>query len=230
MSIESFAVAVQVWSRVVFAAAVLLLCSTSPADAARPHPHPLSIADARELPLGTRVTLTGTVSTPSGAFASSFFDFGFGLQDHSAGIYISVQTDLALAPQDAVRVTGTLADSYGLLVVLVDDPDDIDACGRAARVEPRRLKTSAVGESSEGLLVSVKGTITEAPSSDLPYGYKFAVDDGSGTLQIFVNLETGIDVTTLSLGQRVSVTGFSSQFDDHYEIDPRSPSDIHVLR
>jgi hypothetical protein len=26
----------------------------------------------------------------------------------------------------------------------------------------------------------------------------------------------------------VRVTGFSSQFDTHYEIDPRSPSDIAV--
>jgi DNA/RNA endonuclease YhcR with UshA esterase domain len=29
-------------------------------------------------------------------------------------------------------------------------------------------------------------------------------------------------------GQTVSVTGFSSQFDTHYEIDPRSPDDIEV--
>jgi DNA/RNA endonuclease YhcR with UshA esterase domain len=87
-----------------------------------------------------------------------------------------------------------------------------------------------VGESTEGLLVSVKATIVEAPTSDLPYGYKFFVDDGSGELQIFVNVETGIDVTTLVSGQRVTVTGFSSQFEDHYEIDPRSPSDVVVVR
>ena len=68
--------------------------------------------------------------------------------------------------------------------------------------------------------------ITQAPSSDLPYGYKFAVDDGSGEVQIFVNVQTGIDVSHLVLDQLVSVTGFSSQFETHYEIDPRRPADI----
>ncbi|HEX6239890.1 MAG TPA: DNA-binding protein, partial [Polyangiales bacterium] len=62
----------------------------------------------------------------------------------------------------------------------------------------------------------------------LPYGYKFAVDDGSGEVLIFVNLETEIDVTRLAPGQRVKVTGFSSQFDDHYEIDPRDADDVVV--
>jgi len=192
--------------------------------------HVCTIGEARHLPLGTRVTVDGSVSTPSGAFASSFFDVGFGLQDRSAGIYVSLQIDLHLAPGDHVRVTGNLVDSYGLLILVPDGPDDVERCGHGAPPAPRRVRTGGVGESTEGLLVSVKATIVEAPTSDLPYGYKFFVDDGSGELQIFVNVETGIDVTTLASGQRITVTGFSSQFEDHYEIDPRSPGDIVVLR
>ena len=126
-------------------------------------------------------------------------------------------------------MTGTLADSFGLLILLVDDEADVAACGRGGPLVARRLATSAVGEASEGLLVTVKGTITRGPEDDLPYGYKFFVDDGSGELSIFVNLQTGIDVATLAPGQRVMVTGFSSQFDDHYEIDPRSAADVRVL-
>jgi DNA/RNA endonuclease YhcR with UshA esterase domain len=67
-------------------------------------------------------------------------------------------------------------------------------------------------------------------SADLPFGYKFAVDDGSGPLQVFVNLQTGIDPGVVTAGSQVSVTGFSSQFDTHYEIDPRFPRDVVVLR
>ena len=81
---------------------------------------------------------------------------------------------------------------------------------------------------TEGLLVKVVGTITQAPVNDLPFGFIFFVDDGSGEVQIFVNVQTGIDVSGLSVGQLVSVTGFSSQFDTHYEIDPRLPADIVV--
>ena len=61
---------------------------------------------------------------------------------------------------------------------------------------------------------------------DLPYGYQVILDDGSGAVQVFVYASTGIDVSSLAVGQRVRVIGFSSQFDTHYEINPRTPADI----
>lgn len=228
MRVETTRMAVPVWAVASFAVLAVLMWSPSEVSAAPPQR--LSIAEARALPLGTKVTVEGTVSTPSGSFASSFFDQGFGLQDRSAGIYVSLQTELGLSPRDHARVTGTLADSFGLLILLVDDEEDVEACGRSGPLVVRRVATSAVAESTEGLLVAVKGTITRGPENDLPYGYKLFVDDGSGELSIFINLETGIDVTAFAPGQRVSITGFSSQFDDHYEIDPRFAADIRVLR
>jgi len=168
------------------------------------------------------------VTTPSGAFESSFFDKGFGLQDKSAGIYVSLQSDLGVAPRRQARVTGTLQDSFGLLILVPGDPSDAKLHGAGPKVNAQWVTTGAVGEATEGRIVRVVGTITQAPTSDLPFGYKFFVDDGSGELQIFVNTQTGIDLSGLAAGQTVSVTGFSSQFDTHYEIDPRFPSDIAV--
>lgn len=195
---------------------------------ARPN-HAISIAVARGLPLGSRVTVDGTVTTPSGAFASSFFDAGFGMQDDRAGIYVSLQSDVHVVPGDRVRVTGVLADSYGLLVLLPDVPGDVARRGHERPPEARRVATGAVGEGTEGLLVSVRATITRAPAADDDFGFKLFVDDGSGELQIFVNLQTGIDVATLAVGQKVKITGFSSQFDVDYEIDPRFPHDVVSL-
>ena len=63
------------------------------------------------MPLGTVVTVDGSVTTPSGAFESSTFDKGFGLQDRGAGIYVSVAVDPHLLPRTQVRVTGELRDS-----------------------------------------------------------------------------------------------------------------------
>jgi hypothetical protein len=206
-------------------AAALLLFGAATAQAA---PHVISIAQARALPPGTVVTVDGSVTTPSGAFESSFFDKGFGLQDRTAGIYVSLQTDLGVAPRRQARVTGTLQDSFGLLILVPNDPSDVKLHGAGPRVEPQWVATGGVGEATEGRLVRVVGTITQAPTSDLPFGYKFFVDDGSGELQIFINTQTGIDVSGLAAGQTVSVTGFSSQFDTHYEIDPRFPADIVV--
>lgn len=198
------------------------------AVSAQAAPHAISIAQARLLPLGTEVTVDGSVTTPSGAFASSFFDQGFALQDPSAGIYVSLQTNLGVAPRRQARVTGTLQDSYGLLLLVPSDDSDVKLHGKGPKVAPQFFLTGAISEATEGLLVTVVGVITQAPSSDLPYGYKFFVDDGSGELQIYINLETGIDLSGLAVGQLVRVTGFSSQFDTHYEIDPRGPSDIAV--
>ena len=209
------------------APALLLAFVSASANAA---PQVISIAEARALPSGTVVTVDGSVTTPSGAFYSSFFDYGFGLQDKSGGIFISQPTtDPGVAPRRQARVTGTLQDNgFGLLILVPSDPSDVKLHGAGPRVRAQWVTTGGVGESTEGRLVRVVGTITQAPSSDLPYGYKFFVDDGSGELQIFVNTQTGIDLSDLTVGQTVSVTGFSSQFDTHYEIDPRFPADISI--
>ena len=173
--------------RMLLAAALFLAALSAHAAAAKV----ISIAEARSLPLGTVVTVDGSVTTPSGAFESSFFDEGFGLQDKSAGIYVSLQTDLGVAPRRQARVTGTLQDSFGLLILVPADPSDVKVHGAGPKVRPKWVATGSVGEATEGRIVRVVGTITQAPASDLPYGYKFFVDDGSGELQIFVNIQTG---------------------------------------
>lgn len=206
---------------------LLLLGSVALApSAAAARPHVVPIATARTLPLGTVVTVDGSATTPSGAFESSTFDKGFGLQDRRAGIYVSVAVDPHITPRTRVRVTGELRDSFGLLVLAVTDPAMVKPHGKGPKIRPEPRATGAVNEASEGRLVRVVATITQAPVSDLPFGHIFHVDDGSGDLTVFVNTQTNIDLSGLSVGQTVSVTGFSGQFDTHYEINPRFPSDI----
>jgi hypothetical protein len=191
--------------------------------------HTISIAEARALPSGTVVTVDGSVTTPSGAFFSSFFDNGFGLQDWSGGIYVSLQPNLNVAPRRQARVTGTLQDNgFGLLLLVPSSPSDVKLHGAGPRVAPRFVTTGGVNESTEGLLVQVVGTVTQPVEDDTPFGYKIFVDDGSGELTIFVNTQTGIDVSGFAVGQTLSVTGFSGQFETHYEIDPRFPADIVI--
>src|SRR3954464_7223354 len=110
-------------------AALLLAFAALAAHASPPALHVISIAQARALPLGTVVTVDGSVTTPSGAFYSSFFDNGFGLQDRSAGIFISQQTDPGVAPRRQARVTGTLQSSAGLLILVPTDPSNVKLHG-----------------------------------------------------------------------------------------------------
>lgn len=58
--------------------------------------------------------------------------------------------------------------------------------------------------------------------NDLPFGFIIIVNDGSGEVNVFVAASTGIDVSGLSQGDAIEVTGFSGQFADHFEVDPRA--------
>jgi DNA/RNA endonuclease YhcR with UshA esterase domain len=155
----------------------------------------------------------GSVTVASGAFNSSTGDQGFAIQDHTGG--------------KQVHVTGQLADSSGLLVLT--DVTDTKAHGSGPKVQPLPVATGAVGEATEGKLVRITGAITQPVFDDSPFGFIIFIDDGSGEVHSFVSASTGIDVSGLSPGQTIEVTGFSGQFADHYEVDPRTQADIKVL-
>jgi hypothetical protein len=218
------------YSSLLFAASLCLLSAITYPVIAAPADRVIPIAEARKLAPGAKVTIDGSVSTPSGAFESSFSDKGFGLQDRSAGIYISTPTNLNIAPPKRVRVSGVLKDQSGLLVVVPTDATAVKVGGDGPKIGPKLIKTNKVGEATEGWIVRVVGKVSQAPASDGPYGFKFSVSDGSGEALIFVNVQTGIAMSGLNVGQAVSVTGFSSQYDTHYEIDPRSPADITAAK
>jgi len=126
-------------------------------------------------------------------------------------------------------VTGTLADTVlpGLLVLV--NVTEVKAHGSGPKVRPLPVATGDVSDETEGTLVRVTGTITQPIVNDLPFGFIVVVNDGSGEVNIFVCASTGIDVSGLSPGQTIELTGFSGQFADHYEVDPRTQADIKVL-
>jgi DNA/RNA endonuclease YhcR with UshA esterase domain len=192
-------------------------------------PPVISIAEARGLALGTVITIDGSVTVPPGAFTSSTFDQGFAIQDHTGGIYVSVPDNPGFGLRQQVRVTGELADTVlpGLLVLI--HVTDIKAHGSGPKVQALPVATGVVGEGTEGKLVRIRGTITQPIFDDLPYGFIIFVNDGSGEVHSFVCASTGIDVSGLSQGQTVEVTGFSGQYANDYEVDPRTQDDIIVL-
>jgi hypothetical protein len=187
------------------------------------------IAEARSLPLGTIVTVDGVVTVPSSKFSSSTFDEGFAIQDRTGGIYVSVPDNLGLVLRQQVRVTGKLSDGIlpGLLVLV--DVTEVKFIGTGPKVPPLPVATGDVGEATEGKLVKITGTITQPIVNDLPFGFIIFVNDGSGEVHSFVCASTGINVSGLSQGQTVEITGFSGQFASDYEVDPRSQEDIRII-
>jgi len=210
---------------------VTLLITTFavPISPQSPDPKTITIAEARSLPLGTVVTIDGVVTVPSGAFSSSTFDQGFAIQDRTGGIYVSTPNNLGFGLRQQVRVTGKLADTVlpGLLVLV--DVTETKAHGSGPKVQPAPVATGDVGEATEGSLVTITGTITQPIVNDLPFGFIVFVNDGSGEVHAFVCASTGIDVSGLSPGQTVEITGFSGEFAGSFEVDPRIQSDIRVI-
>ena len=204
--------------------------ATNAMDAAH-EPRPMDIGAARALPLGTVVTVEGSVTVPSGLLSSGgTLDQGFAIQDRTGGIYVSVATNLGLTLRQRVLVTGQLAQANGFLILVPASTGDVmEIHGRGPVVRPLWLRTGSVGPANQGLLVRVVGTITQPLAPDPPFGIQVVVDDGSGPLRIFVNTSTGIDVSGLAPGQLLSVTGLSDEFDTP-EIDPRFQSDLRQPR
>ena len=187
---------------------------------------------ARALPLGSVVTVEGRVTTPPGAFRSSTEDEGFAVEDASgAGLYVRTSLRTALRVGRRARVTGRLEESNGKLVLVPADARGIEPLGRGvAPLRPQRFSTREIGEATEGRLVRVAGVVSKAVQDDAPYGFRFFMDDGTGEVQVFVSASTKISRAGLRPGRRVSATGFSGQYKDTYEVEPRFASDISFRR
>jgi DNA/RNA endonuclease YhcR with UshA esterase domain len=189
----------------------------------------ISIAEARRSALGTTVTVEGAVTVPSGTFKSSISDEGFAVQDKSGGIYVRMSVNLALSVNERVRVTGRLAEKNGLLAIVPESVDAVRKIGRSSDVAPQKVSTGKINETTEGRLVRVKGMITRALVPDAPYGTRVFINDGTGEIQVYVSASAKIDLSRLHPGQRVRVVGFSGQYQDHYEVEPRFQADILPL-
>ena len=210
--------------RISLFAALLLACQIAAGA------QTISIADARNLPLGTVVTVEGSVTVPSGSFTSSTFDQGFAIQDETAGIYVSTADNSGLNFHHRVRVTGTLDDDgFGLLVLRPASEADVVKISGAIQIVPAPVATGDVSEATEGLLIEVEGTITRGPTDDLPFGFSVFIDDGSGETQIFIPATTGVNpfnIPWVTVGNTIRVTGFSGEFDGQFEVLPRFHGDI----
>ncbi len=199
-----------------------------PICAAAAGPNYIPIVTARVQAQGTTVAVMGLVTVPSGDFRSSSGDEGFAIQDQTAGIWISVKKNLKFKVGQRVLVTGILGQSFGKLQIVPNGPADVEALpGMKLRVA-----TGQVGTATLGYLISVEGTITQdGVVTDLPYGYKVFLNDGSGVTQVFLSASTNIDPRApyLRPGRQLRATGFGSQYDTTYEIEPRNRRDLESI-
>ena len=201
---------------------------TVPVCAAAAGPNYIPIVTARAQAQGTTVAVMGLVTVPSGDFRSSSGDEGFAIQDQTAGIWISVKTNLKFKVGQRVLVSGILGQSFEKLQIVPNSLADVEALpGVKLRVATGQVRTATLG-----YLISVEGTVTQdGVVTDLPYGYKVFLNDGSGVVQVFLSASTNIGPRTpyLKPGRQLRVTGFGSQYNTTYEIEPRDRRDLEPI-
>ena len=210
--------------------ACLVLASCAAPSSDNGQSNTTSILQVRARDNGTQVSVDGYVTVAPGTFVSAMDDEGFALQDDTGGIYVKLADKLDFGVGTHVRVTGTLNEESQLRI-LESDPASVETLSGTRLFTPRDVTTGGVGDSTEGLLVRVSGTVTQTFVDDSPYGYKLYFNDGSGEVQIFVHASAGFDPAALraiTLGQHLQVTGFSSRYETVYELAPRQPDDLVV--
>jgi len=200
----------------------------SPSGAPSATPDPVaSIADARALPDGSRVTVEGVALT-----GGAFTDGGGYLADGSGGIAVLV-ADGTFPRGVLLRVSGELDDRYHQRTVRAVAADVL-VVAEAADPEAADVACGEIGEELEGRLVHVAGVITSAPSQ-LSNGVAFDLDDGSGAARLVVYDTTGIDTSPLARGTALELTGVVGQRDasgtgtEGYRLQPRDAGDILAL-
>lgn len=205
------------------ALALLAACGRDPAQL-------LTVSAARALPAGEQVTVEGQVTVAPGTFRSATGEEGFALQDDTGGLYVQLASRLDLTLGAHVRVRGTLAE-VAQQRVLTSDAASVQRLEGTRERSPQDTRTGEVREATEGLLVRVTAPVTRPLEEDLPYGYTLAVNDGSGEVRVFVHASAGFELErlrALDVGQRLQVTGLSTQNQSTYEVSPRQPSDVVV--
>lgn len=171
-----------------------------------------SIADARTQANGTTVTIKGIVA---GKLKNTI-----SVQDGTGGIAVR-PTSLNVEIGDEVTLKGKLADYRGLLQL--DGAQIIDKVAGVGAPTAKVVTGAEVAEANESQLVTIKNvalTNVQTGSGWANYtasdGSNFLVRDETNTLGLTVG-------TTYE-----SITGIIQQFDQDYQVIPRSVNDIVV--
>lgn len=173
---------------------------------------PISIGEARDKAIGEIVTVKGVVAANLKNTIS--------VQDGTGGIAVR-PTSLSLTVGDEVTLTGKLADYRGLLQL---DASTVVQKGTNVGAPIAKIVIGAeVNENVESQLVTVQNITLTSVSQGSGWA-NFIASDGTNFL---VRDETGTLGLTVDTAYE-SITGIVQQFDNDYQIIPRSTTDIVV--
>ncbi|HET7702082.1 MAG TPA: hypothetical protein VFK35_01685 [Candidatus Limnocylindrales bacterium] len=202
----------------------------TPRPSAMPTP-PLSIAAARELPVGRGVAVAGVVTAESGRLGTPPL---IAIQDGTAAIVVRLGTDQPRPSRGTwIGVSGTLADPYGQLEIRAVEA--IETGGATALPSPTPIDGATLGEPVEARLVRTEGTVDGRPMKAVSGDLAFDLMTAHGRVRVAADASAGLTVTSVVDGERLVVIGIAGQrasrkgAADGYRIWVRDRADVASL-
>ncbi|MFO7533971.1 MAG: lamin tail domain-containing protein, partial [Candidatus Limnocylindrales bacterium] len=217
----------------------------TPAPTPKPTPSPvptmtpppsgsMAISEARRRAIGSRVSVTGTVTVQPGRILG---DRTLVVQDAGGGIAVRVPIGYPhdeLSRGAILLISGSLADPYGNLEVRPEDPADLSVIGSGGLPEPIRVDSSGIGEAIEGSLAAITATLVDIDRSSSS-AISLTVRDERGDARVYAFAPVQLEAASLERGQRLRVTGIVGQrasrsgAPDGHRLWPRALADVVVL-
>lgn len=191
----------------------------------------IDIAEARELPEGTVVTVTGTVTNGQELGNIRYY------QD-ATGAFAAFSPDfVSIARHDSITLTGTISFFNGLKQL--SPVSSFTNHGPAeVQIEPTPMTLGQIGEETESLLVSVEACIFSDGGSTFTGNSTYNITSMGESLVVFVRVDNPL-VGTLIPVSPVDMVAISSQFSftgvGGYQLLPRdaddfsSPNPINII-
>lgn len=192
----------------------------------------ISIRDARSRPVGSSVTVTGIVSAEVGRIGSTSV---VALADASGGLLVRVPSGTALpARGSALEVSGPIAAPYGQLE-LRPLAAGVRESGTGQQPSPLPISAADLGEATEGRLVEIVGTATNAAKRSTTGDLSIDLRDPTGaTFRVMATAASGLVIADLPVGSPLRVVGIVGQRAsgigalDGYRIWLRDRADVRV--
>lgn len=190
----------------------------------------LRIAEARELPLGETVSVTGVVIDPGNNSSNNRV-----IYDGTAGIVVrsfdSGNESANLQQGDSIIVTGGL-EEYNNLLQIAKSPINITIVEQGVDLpEPKIIEISEVGEEFESQLIKIENVEFIETGNFMGGGASgnFTITDGENELIFRIGSSSHPLVGEPIPSDSYNITGFVGQFGNDYQISPRTLDDLELV-
>lgn len=192
-----------------------------------------TIADARTLPVGSKISVLGSVIAHPCEL--DLYGHEMVLSDGDAGIdvYMAFPARMScLIPRsEQIVVTGVISDHYGLRTIYPASNLDLTRHYQDPReIAPRKMRTGNVGENAESMLVTIQGKVSNGANGDTLW-----VNDGTGIVEVRADEFSRASFAGITRDSIVRITGVGYQnnnkklANEGYYVRVRAPDDVIVL-